>query len=155
MTRIQIYYPLNGFEIVATNNHIVDWLINTSVVSWRCPLQAIYDLRVSGVTLNTIKGMSTKWISVLNDGTAVVHEDAKTKKFNSVQEAISYFTRGIVKFKVGKMYRFIYNGGTRQGQKRAVKVDDVMSTYIAVTDLDTGEARNYTLSKISDAEEIV
>lgn len=54
----------------------------------------------------------------------------------------------------GKMYRFTYSGGTRAGQKRAAIVDEVNSDYILARDLDTNSIKNYSLSKMTDVEEI-
>ncbi len=55
---------------------------------------------------------------------------------------------------VGKFYRFIYNGGTRAGQKRAIKVMELKSYYAVAQDLDTGDTKNYLFSKMQNVEEI-
>lgn len=79
---------------------------------------------------------------------------AEDKVFKSITDALLYLWSKHTHFKVGKLYRFIYNGGTRKGIKRAVKVTTVSPTLINCIDLDTGDIKNYSFSKMKDIEEI-
>ena len=73
------------------------------------------------------------------------------KRFYSLREAILSFE---TKFETKKMYRFVYNGGTRSGEKRAVVVDEVHADHILCRDLNTNDIKNYLFSKITEIEEI-
>ena len=74
--------------------------------------------------------------------------------FSNIYDAIKYHLNVKNKPKAHKMYRFVYGAGSRAGMKRAAIIDEVSSTYVIARDLDTGETRNYSLSKISELEEI-
>lgn len=154
MAKIQIYYPTNSFEIdVDLSRH--DYYIR-HMVQWDNPISAISTLSSYGIPVQEVKKGSPNYITVTGDRkTVCVYVSNKGPiPYSNVYSAIVSLCKPYQPFKTGKMYRFIYDGGTRSGMKRAVKIDSVNSTYIAATDLDTGEARNYTLSKIRCAEEI-
>lgn len=70
----------------------------------------------------------------------------------SLYDALASFLK--VELKKDKMYRFVYHGGTRSGEKRAVKVIEVATTYIQAEDLNDGSPKRYNLDKITDLMEI-
>lgn len=152
--KIQIYYPGNSFEF--------DWSDGflgfgyEYISDWNDPFLTIYDLISGGHDIRQIKKTEDSYVVVNGNGKAIVYEGFGSKTFKNAKAAIlSIVKKDGKNFESGKMYRFIYDGGTRKGQKRAVKVESSHATYIKAVDLDTGDCRTYSLDKIKNAEEIV
>jgi len=157
--RVQIFYNLNAFEIEFDDFYNVDYTLE-NLIDWNCPIVAIMDLADSGnISVSSISKASKDCLTVVTKNNKVdkvyLNKDGKTTTFKSVFAALEALCKNETQLEENGMYRFIYDGGTRKGQKRAVKVLKLTSTYANCEDLDNGEARNYTLDKIRDVEEII
>lgn len=118
-----------------------------------CPFELISELMEAGVSLDLYKKYDQD-ARILVNSINCVYLDNSTKEYTSIYKALVAAWDKTPKFKVGKMYRFIYNGGTRSGIKRAVKVKTVSPTLINAEDLDTGDIKNYSFTKMESIEEI-
>lgn len=149
--KMQIFYPMNAFEV------IFDGYDDLDGIRWDCPISAI-SLLIDGwaTSVSAIKSIASRYINVDAKGKATLHDTndyRKTKQYPTIEAAIKAFCGVMLpKFRTDGVYRLIYDGGSRAGEKRLVKVTGVAKTYIDVED--GPGTRRYTISKIRDVEEV-
>lgn len=122
-----------------------------SLLSVKTPFELLVKLTQAGYSVSEGYLMFGRCITARH-GYFYVTGNGHDARYSSLYEAASSFAK--IKFEPKKMYRFVYNGGTRSGEKRAVVVDEVHPDHILCRDLNTNDIKNYLFSKITDVEEI-
>lgn len=144
-TKVQFVYPMNAFQLNLSSSDVNSWLFRC--VDWDCPIEAIYELKRNGFDVSTMEG-SAVCVNVMPNRVSV---NGQTYS-NVLSALLSLFSKNNVRFKTGKVYRLVYDGGSRHGERRLVKVTGIGTTYIDVED--GPGVRRYSLNKIRDVEEV-
>lgn len=160
--KIRVSFSYNMFDM-----ELRDWQISLlKSIDWKNPVNAIIELANAGISLSSILPSSYHTGAVLNIATHVTKlvrvtaslgMNHPSKDFGTdVMAAIMYLTGKTSvssnDFREGRIYRFVYKGGTKPNEKRLVKVTGVFSTYM---DGEANEgARRYSYDKITDVEEV-